>query len=181
MKILKITFLVITVLAVIVIAFLAYAGMFTKIAVVEKEMGGFVVAGKDVTGPYMNVGPAMCSVDSTLKANGVMCTRGFGIYYDNPNSVAPEKCRSFVGNILDTADSATLIKIKAAGLRIDSVAKKMSVVIDYPSPNNMSYMIGPMKAYPALNKYITEKKIAPVLSLEIYDVPAKKTYYVMQY
>jgi hypothetical protein len=35
-------------------------------------------------------------------------------------------------------------------------------------------MFGPMKAYPAFNKYLEERKCNLTACIEVYDVPAKK-------
>jgi hypothetical protein len=41
-------------------------------------------------------------------------------------------------------------------------------------------MVGPMKAYPILSKYTIDKCYAVTKSIEIYDIPAKKIFYIMQ-
>jgi hypothetical protein len=50
-----------------------------------------------------------------------------------------------------------------------------------PIRNVMSYMFGPMKAYPAIMKYAKVKQVLlGDVSYEIYDMPNKKIYYVFQ-
>jgi hypothetical protein len=56
-----------------------------------------------------------------------------------------------------------------------------SVVVEFRAKSMFSYMIGPIKAYPVLNKYLKEKNYTVTTSLEIYDMPNKMIYYVMQY
>ena len=71
--------------------------------------------------------------------------------------------------------------MQSNGFRIDSVPIEQSSVVEFPIKSTMSYMIGPMKAYPALSKRMKEKGFIPTLSLEVYDLPNKKIHYIMQY
>ena len=173
--------IIIGILALIVLVFLWYAGFFNKIVVNEREEGGYVVAGEEFTGAYAKVGPTMNKVDSLIRELGVECTRGFGIYYDDPKVTPKEECRSYVGNVIEEKDFEHLESIKALGLKMDSIQKTCALVIEFPVRSVLSYMVGPMKAYPALTEYSQEKSMIPVLLFELYDVPDKKAYYIMQY
>jgi hypothetical protein len=181
MKTVKIILAVLASIVILVIAGMAWMGFFASVIVTEKEMGGYQLAGLEITGEYSKVGCTMMKADSELKAMKIICTKGFGVYYDNPQVTPKEKCRSFVGDVLEKADSAQIALIKSKGLRVDSVSIKQSVVVELPIKNDMSYMIGAMKAYPALGKYISERKYSVTLSMELYDMPAKKAYYIMQF
>jgi len=176
MKKLLIALLVIIALG---LGFYWYIGGFQTLEVKNKKMGGYLVAGLEFTGPYHKVGPAMMKADSILRATGVECTKGFGIYYDNPEEVEADKLRSFVGNIIENADSETIAKIKETGLRVDSIPEKNAIVVEMKTRNNLSYMTGPMKAYPLLHEKQKADNCTPSLAFEIYDVPAHMTYYVM--
>lgn len=181
MKILTISLLVIVVLVIIGIIWLSGLGAFASLTVIERNEGGFKVAGRLFTGHYSKVGPVMKETDVKLKEAGIKATRGFGIYYDDPATTSAEKCRSFVGSILEPFDENKITDLQGKGFKTDSVPLAKSVVVEFPAKSMLSYMIGPMKAYPALSKYMKEKNYAPALSLEIYDMPNKKIYYVMQY
>lgn len=180
MKALKIILIIIAALAVLIIGVMWWLGFFTKVEVMEKEVGGYILAGKDFTGSYSLVAPTMMKVDKDLRKMGIECTKGFGVYYDNPQVTPQEKCRSFVGNVLEAKDTLKIEEIVSKGFKVDTIDIKPSLVVEFPSPNKISYMIGPMIAYPALNKYMKEKGLKTSLSLEVYDVPAKKTLYIMQ-
>ncbi len=181
MKTLKKILLTAGALAVIIISFLLYMGFFASAKIEEKEEGGYIVVGMNFTGPYSKAGQYIGGVDTKLKALGIVSTKGFGIYYDDPKTTPPEKCRSFVGNILDKKKIAEIKDIQSHGLKIDSIPKAKSVVIEFPIKNMISFMIGPMKIYPVLTKYMKEKKYKPVLSFEVYDNTEKKIIFVMQY
>ena len=181
MKALKITLIVLGALVVAVLGGLYYAGFFASIEIKEQQAGGYLLVGTDYTGAYSSVGCPMKSVDSALRANNIKCTKGFGIYYDDPKVTTQEKCRSYLGNILENADSTQLSIIKGLGLKIDSLPIKPSSVIEYNVTSPLSYIIGPMKAYPAFDKHAKEKALVSTIFIEVYDVPNKKVFFIMQH
>jgi hypothetical protein len=181
MKIIKITLMMIVGAAIIILLTGWYMGYFDHINVAEKEEGGYKVIGVNVIGPYANVAKDMENVNKQIKDMGVVSTKGFGIYYDDPKMVSAEKCRSFVGNIIEEKDFELVSKLKPEGLQIDSIPKTKSLVAEFPIKNSLSYMIGPMKVYPELSKHMSEKGYETALSVEIYDIPNKKIIFMMQY
>lgn len=181
MKILLSIVIVVAVMLVISTGFLWYLGVFSNYSIEEKIEGGYTVVGIEVVGPYSKVGKHIDAVDTKLKGLGIVSSRGFGIYYDNPNMVPKEKCRSFVGNILDENDFGKLEEIRGKGMKIDTIPKSIALVVQFPYKNMMSFMVGPMKVYPMLNEYVNEKGLKPTLTYEVYDMGAKKTIFVMQY
>ncbi len=181
MKAIKIILIAIGLVFILAVGSLWYVGYFSKIIIEDKQAGGYLLAGEDFTGPYMKVTHTMTKVDSILKTMNIVCTKGFGIYYDNPKETPQEKCRSFVGNIIEDKDSSLLDEIKSKGFKVEKVAVGQALVIEFPIKGNYSYMIGPMKVYPAFTKYIKEKNYKPKLAMEVYDISNKKIYFIMQY
>lgn len=173
---------ILIILAIIIVSLLAfywYIGGFASLEVKKSTAGGYLVAGLEFTGPYHKVGTTMEKADSTLRSLGIECTKGFGIYYDNPQETPKEELRSYVGNIIENADPAQIKKMETAGLRVDSIANKDALIVEMNIRSSLSYMIGPMKAYPLLNEKLKSEGCVPSLAFEIYDVPAKKAFYVM--
>lgn len=181
MKIFKKTLLVLTLLVVVAIGFLWYMDYFASIKIEEKEEGGYMLVGKGVIGPYSDVGKHMLDADNKLRELGIKCTKGFGIYYNDPNTTPKEKCRSLVGNILEIQDFAKIKNLTLDGLKRDSIPKAKAIVAVFPIKNTWSYMLGPMKVYPKFSQYMAEHNYKPVLSFEIYDMPKEKIIFVMQY
>lgn len=181
MKTLKKALLIAGIIAVIVIGFLFYMGFFATIKTEEKEIGGYKIVGVEVFGPYSKAGQHISEVDNKLKGIGIIASQGIGIYYDDPKITPEEKCRIFVGNILDESNFSRIKDLQLNGLKIDSIPRAKAVVIEFPIKNMISYMIGPMKVYPAFTKYMKEKKYKLLLTFEIYDIVEKKIIYVMQY
>jgi hypothetical protein len=54
------------------------------------------------------------------------------------------------------------------------------VVVEFPYKNELSYVIGPARAYPVIMKYAKENKLAMKIAYEIYDTLEKKIYYIME-
>ena len=116
-----------------------------------------------------------------LKSFGLVSSKGFGIYYDDPKATPQDKCRSFVGNIIEKKDFDKIQELKASGLKIDSIPVSNTVVTEFPIKTSLSYMIGPMKAYPAISKYINERKYKVTLTFEVYDMKKEKILFNIQY
>lgn len=173
--------LVIGSIVIIIIAFLGYMGFFSTITPEEKEEGGYVVVGIEVTGPYSQAGKYIGNVNDNLKKAGIICSKGFGIYYDDPKITPEEQCHSLVGCIIDKKDLEKIKTLNLTGLKIDSIPKAMAVVVEFPLKNMLSYMLGPIKAYPLISKHMQEKNYKLILSFEIYDNTQKKITFVMQY
>lgn len=183
MKFLKTFFknLLILLAAVAVIAVLNfwYLGGFSKLEVKEQIMGPYTMAYKSFVGEYSKSGPAMEEVYQALSGVGIMSATGVGIYYDDPTVVLWENLRSDVGEVVIGED---ITKVpQQDGIKLQNIAGKQSMVVEFPIKNTASYMVGVFKAYPVLQKYMQEKwynNKVPVM--ELYDMIAKKIYYVIE-
>ncbi|MCX5751855.1 MAG: GyrI-like domain-containing protein [Candidatus Saganbacteria bacterium] len=178
MKILKWILIVIVVLVLILAGFLAYLGAFSSVKVVEKEMGPYTVVYERFVGPYQETGKVFDKVYKSLAADKIQTTVGIGVYYDDPKTTPADKFRSDCGSAIANKDLAKVKALKK--YKIMPIAKKRCLVVEFPMKNMLSYMIGPMKAYPELGKYAAVNKIKVSLVYEVYDMAAHKAYYVMQ-
>src|SRR5699024_10566446 len=150
-----------------------------KVEIQEREIGGFLVVGSTFVGEYSKVGTPMNKVDSVLRSIKIDNTKGIGIFYDDPATTPADKCKSFVGSVLERNDSATIASIKSKGLIVDSIPVRPAMIVEFPIKNRVSYVLGPMKVYPAFKKHKNEKNYKTTMSIELYDIPMKKTYYIM--
>ncbi len=180
MKTVKIIVFVLLILIVLIFVIGAILGIFTKVSVVEKQEGGFKVVGLEYTGPYQQSGKYMKEVTEKLKEAGISDNMGFGIYYDDPKTTPADKCRSYVGAVLDKKEYDKVEQLKTKGFRIDSLAMAPSVIVEFPIKSSLSYMIGAMKAYPAISAFMVERSLKPGLAIELYDMKEKKITYIMQ-
>ncbi len=178
-KFLKNLLILIGVLLVLALVNRRYLGGFNKIDVQEQMMGPYTIAYTEFVGNYNLVGPSMDKVYQTLSGAGILSATGVGIYYDDPAVISWENLRSDVGAIVVGAD---ITKVpQSDDIKIKNIAGKNSIVAEFPIKNSASYMAGVIKVYPVLKKYIIEKGYnneVPVM--ELYDMVAKKIYYVIE-
>lgn len=168
-------------LLLILVVFLAYMGMFKTMTVTEKEMGPYTVVYESFVGPYKETGPIFDKVYKELKAMGISTKLGFGIYYDNPSEVAADKLRSDCGAVLEEKYFNKLEDLKKK-FKVVEIKKQPGLVTEFPIKNMMSFMFGPMKAYPALDKYAKSKNYShDSVGYELYDETQKKTFYIMPF
>jgi hypothetical protein len=120
-------------------------------------------------------------VEEILKKFGISSKKEFGIYYDNPEVTPAKNCRSYVGAILEEKDFDRISELVSDGLEVDTVEKTKTVIAEFPLRNALSYMVGAMKVYPLLSKYMKEKNYTCKLTMEIYDLQNKKIIYMMHY
>lgn len=155
-----------------------WIGLFDTATVQTTYEGGYTLVGKEYTGSYSNAGKNMADVTAQLNREGAKYTRGFGVYYDNPRNTPPEQLRSFVGGILDEKDSTMAPQLREKGFKVESMQRGQALVVSLPLRTNLTYIIGTMKAYPALNKYLQEKNLKSAgAAMEIYD--GKQIVYIM--
>lgn len=173
--------LIILIIAVIVLLF--SQGVFYPIKLEEQFIGDYQLVYQENTGPYEKVGPVIGKVCGDLKNDGIETRLSFGLYYDDPKKVKKENLRSEVGAILD-AQYYDRIKDLQSKYKIKQLKKRKSLYTEFPLKSNLSYMIGAMKAYSAMEGYCKGKnidmaKIKNGFGLEIYDMVNKKIIYAL--
>jgi hypothetical protein len=161
------------------IAFLAYMGLLFPLKAYEAEMGPYTIAYESFTGPYAKTGPVFARVYEALKAEKIATVRGLGIYYDDPATVAADKLRSDCGVVIEDSDLARFNRVRGK-FQVKRLARMKSVVVEFPIRTPLSYMFGPMKAYPALMRYAQAKGYKMAGSYELYDEPQGKIFFVLE-
>lgn len=179
MKIVKWFLIVVLVISVLLEGFLWYMGMLTPVKPYEAKMGPYTIAYESYVGPFSKIGPVFARVNSTLKSAGVTPSLGLGIYYDNPSKVAQNKLRSDCGAVIDAKDTSKLSKAKT-NLKVKKIEQKNCIVAEFPLKNMLSYMFGPMKAYPVMSKYAADKGYKVGRTYELYDEVKGKMFFVME-
>lgn len=80
---------------------LAYAvwnvGLLKPVLIEEKELPTAVLIYQNVVGPYHNLSDVFKKIETESKKLEIDCAKTFGIYYDDPSSVEPERLRADVG------------------------------------------------------------------------------------
>jgi len=172
---------VLGVLIILIVVILSYYGLFARINIAEKEMGGFWLLYEKHVGDYKEVGQVMDKIYSRLLGeDAIETSRGFGLYYDDPKKVKKENLRSIVGCILDKQHENKIDYLKK-NYRIKYYPASKSVVAEIPFKGTISIFIGLFKAYPRLAEYITQHNYPPGPIMEIYDTPHEKIFYVSSF
>ena len=177
MKIIKVILIIFAVFAVLLIAIYAYYGGFKKISFQIENQGGEIVVYENVIGDYSQTGAVTERIYHTLlNEEKVETSRGYGVYYDNPQTVAKEELRSEVGCIVENADSATLARL-AEKYQVKTLPQSDFIVTEFPFKGKLSIFFAIMKVYPALGKFCEEHGYVDSPITEIYDIPNKKIIY----
>ncbi|MFH0977058.1 MAG: GyrI-like domain-containing protein [Spirochaetota bacterium] len=178
-KMLKVILLIIAVLFLGLVFFAGYMGFFTTVKIYEKEVGPYTYVFKEFKGDYKLTGPVFDEVYTNINKMGIKTECGIGVYFDDPKVTKTENLRSNCGVIIKQEDSGK-IKDLPAILKTGKLDKLKRIVAEFTIKNYLSYMIGPMKAYPALAKYAKENGYNDAsVGYEIYDEKAGKIYYIM--
>ena len=173
---------ILLILTILILALLWYLGMFSKYEVKTQETGPYTVAYKSHVGPYTKVGPVMDIVYQSLVAQEINPTLGYGEYFDNPKTTPKEEMRSEVGSIIPESE---ISKLDQTGekYKVKTIARANSLVVEFPYKNMLSFMVGPMKIYPVMEKYMIANGMEwteDMPAMEIYDMEDKLITYIVE-
>ncbi len=177
MRILIITVSVLTVLIAGIVIFLGFNGLFINPVAKEQVMGPYSYAYMDFMGPYSKTFPVFAEVYKKLKNAGIENTVGIGLYHDDPAKVPADQLRSSCGSVIDESD---IEKAGEIGLKTGKIDAKDSIVVEFPVKSSITYMIAPSKCYPVLTKYAKDNGYQMMAPFEVYDMPNKRMYIVME-
>ncbi|EMP33886.1 hypothetical protein UY3_08970 [Chelonia mydas] len=141
--------------------FAIYSGLFSEVVVStgSPPIRNITLAYKFKVGPYSECGKLFmesCSISPKL------CS--IGVYYDNPHTVPPEKCRYIVGCILSEGEekpSEELIRLfQKFGFKIFSFPAPSHVVMaTFPFTTPFSIQLAVIRVHPALDTYIKWREL----------------------
>lgn len=165
---------------VVIVLFLNYVGFFSKVVIKEKEMGPYVLVYEEHKGDYKGTRKIQDDIYYALiNKYGIETYKGFGVYYDDPKKVSKQELRSIAGCILEKSDYNSIEKLKENKFKVTKTSKQRSIVAEFPLKNALSILIGIMKVYPEINKFVEKNGFKQKEIMEVYDVPAKKIIYIM--
>jgi hypothetical protein len=159
-------------------SYLWYLGFFSPVNVQRLEAGPYMLVGQKLRGDYGQSGKAMDAMRVWLQKRHIQCTRGFGIYFDDPRRVEKSRLRSWVGNVLENTDQGKAAEIREK-YEIKTLPTTEYFQVELPFKNQASVFIGIMRAYPALFKCAQARGFSNQPVLELYDAPNKKVTYLM--
>ena len=171
--------IVLFVLVAALFGFLVYSGLFETVEIKETEMGPFRLAYREHTGDYAKAGEILEEVYTILlKDLKVTTGRGIGIYYDDPKKVPENKLRSEIGCIIEERDAPRIADI-AKKLKVKEIPRQKVMSAEFPHRNTVSLFIGIFKVYPAIEDYISRKGYGHDYSIELYDMPRARTFFIV--
>ena len=178
MKTFKIILYVLVSLAIIIVMIYANYSGFSNVSFHVQKTGGETLLYREIAGPYSQTGDAIIKIKYNLKSKfNIEPSKDFGLFFDNPRKVEKNRLRSEVGCILENSDTSRVFWLKAKfNIRVFPV--KEYITAEFPYKGKMSVMIGLMKVYPALMKYVKANDYAetgPIM--EIYDLQDNKILY----
>lgn len=172
--------IILGVLALVLVSFLAYEGIFNKAVAFEGEEGGYQLMGIDHKGAYKNIGNAFEKLRKMTQDAGIKDAKFAGVYFDDPETVKEADLRSFAAVIIQNqADAEKLAKLE--GMHPFTIEKGHAVICDMKTWDLVSTIIAITKAYPALGEYAKKHpfKTQPKHFYELYKEGS--TRFVMQF
>lgn len=167
-RIFSILGIVIIVLLLVSAGIWIYYGGLTTIVFSNPKQGGEVLIYKEVVGHYMKSGDISEEIYNDLMTMGIETFIGFGIFYDDPAEVKPEKCRSEIGCVLEQKDINKIPEIEKK-FKVKTFPVGQYTSTDFPYKGMPSIFVGMFKVYPAINKIKEEKnelyKEGPIMEL----------------
>jgi hypothetical protein len=166
MKFIKIIFLILAVVLVFGLGFFAYLGAFSSVHTSRHEVGPMEGIAKMHKGPYNNIGKTWEAFEKEWNAAGLKECDGFAVYLDPP-SIPPENLRSVLACNISTLPETQKRELRK---KFPSFAlpKYDSVVATFPFKNVFSFMVGPMRVYPKLQRALERENGKPSVAVEIY-------------
>ena len=150
-----------------------YLGGYKNVDLKVSQESVFHTLYKDHLGAYHKIVPTIQEVETWAKSNGVDCTRSFGLYIDDPDTVEEIRLRSHGGCLVSEYP-----KNLPENFKTDDIPAKSYVIAIFDGAPS----IGPMKVYPRAYQFAKEKglQISGAV-MEVYVVHSEKavttTYY----
>ena len=177
MRIVKIVLIVLGTLLLMFFLAYGYYGGFYPVSTEIRRQGGEMLVYEKMTGDYAQSPKVSGRVyNRLLREYNINTTRGFGIYYDNPETTTEDRLKADVGCILES-DFEKLETLQTQ-FEIREYPKGDYLVADFPFKGTPSVIIGIMKVYPALNTYLEEHGYIPDTPvMEIWDLSKNMIHY----
>lgn len=160
----------------IAFAYLMSQGLYRSVEVQTGEQGGMLLVGLDHTGPYYSIGDVFESLRSDAGDAEFV-----GVYFDNPDLVPEDSCRSFAGWIVPSTAAGLEAMGRNHKLRMLPIERRPSTYCDWEGSGMVGILLGTFKAYPALGEVAAQQGWSgeDVIAYEHYTDGS--TRFVMQY
>ncbi|GAB4518087.1 MAG: hypothetical protein Tsb0010_02300 [Parvularculaceae bacterium] len=163
-------FLVVALLAAIavILGAVAYMGGFQKVEIARGSFGPAEIVFTTHRGPYREIGASWERFADEFAAEGFTRCNALAIYLDPPDA-APEDLRSILACRIDGLDEAEK-RALAARFSHAVLPRTETFTASFPYRNYASYILAPMKVYPAFAKHDGGEAGDALLAIEVYGV-----------
>ena len=169
------------IVGILIASALTYFGFYSafyspKVAI--QDEGNEIFVFKHEKGAYHLADSVMRVVFNELyEKNGIVVTKGFGYYYQNPFKAKNTPIEFDAGCIVNDEDSLQLSRISGEFI-IQRTPKSSYIVSDFPLKGRTSILFGSYKVYPKIDQFCIENGYAvDVPVMEIYNRKEKKIHY----
>jgi len=169
--------LLLSVVAIAIFGYLTTQGLLTSVEVEQAEQGGFLLVGKHHLGAYYTIGDVFTELHGLAPDGHFM-----GVYFDDPDQVPEDSCRSFAGWQVASAAEGLAWVAAHPDHSLFEIQKRRAVYCDWPHAQGLGVLMGTLKAYPALGEaaFATgEYTSEAMLAFEDYGKEGMR--FVMQY
>ena len=128
----------------------AWLGGFERIEVSKGGWGPAEIMFATHRGPYKNIGESWAAFEEAWTAAGLDACDGLAVNLDPPET-DPAALRSILGCRIDALDEATKTKM-ADAFPTAILPATEAYLARFPYKNELSYVLGPLKVYPAMRK-----------------------------
>ena len=175
MKALKIIGIIVGVVLLLFIAGGSYYGLFAKVVITKETLPAQTIYVTRHVGAYANVGTKVARLYTDIEDScGLLPLIGVGVYYDNPQDVAIDSLRSFIGVQITPEEQATLAEFDLPYETI-TIPAMQAYVAQFPFKGMPSLILAISRVYPKLHAYLNEKEYKiNTPTLEVYDQTAQE-------
>ena len=171
--------ILISFIAIILILF--YIGLFSEVVIEEMTMGPYSYAYVSHTGPYKDVLTPMEDLKLKLREAGFTPTRGFGVYYDDPQKIAANDLESDVGALIPE-NEFDKIEVNQDNFNFQTIEASDYLVAEFKIKNAVAGMFIPVKVNYVLSRYLKKNNLPyPSKVIEIFETNPDRILFLMEF
>jgi len=176
----KLVMIVLSVVIVIILV-LVYIGVFSEVVIEEATMGPYTYAYVSYTGPYKDVLTPMEDLKLKLREAGFTPTRGFGVYYDDPEKIDAKILKSDVGAIIPETEFDKM-EANQVNFNFETIEASDYLVAEFKIKNAIADMYIPLKVNYVLSRYLKKNNLPyPSKVIEIFDTNPNRILFLMEF
>lgn len=180
MKAVRITLIILGLIAAALAGFYGYLGGFSAVTVSRGELSQSEIVYALHRGPYKDLHKSWSKFKTEWEAAGLADCEALAIYLDPPGT-PEEKLRSVIACRIDSLSKEQKESVKAK-LPSFVIPSSRAILSSFPYRNPASYFVGPTRVYPEFQKELTREGITPPVAIETYgsmNQPAREIGFAM--